>query len=141
MANDLDKPSDRLRGTEGLFHSLRELIQSARREALRAVDAVQVQTCWEIGRHLVEFEQGGATVLSTALGSWPSPSMIGGVYSWDDCVILFMKSKQLRSCCERQRHGNREGRNCRSVFSLQVTEAMGQAFQAVCVSCRLPSDD
>jgi predicted nuclease of restriction endonuclease-like (RecB) superfamily len=24
------------------------------------VDTVQVQTCWEIGRHLVEFEQGGA---------------------------------------------------------------------------------
>lgn len=27
---------------------------------LRNVDAVQVQTCWEIGRHIVEFEQGGA---------------------------------------------------------------------------------
>ena len=27
---------------------------------MRAVDAVQVQTCWEIGRHIVEFEQGGA---------------------------------------------------------------------------------
>ena len=24
-----------------------------------AVDMVQVQTCWEIGRHIVEFEQGG----------------------------------------------------------------------------------
>lgn len=29
-------------------------------EALRAVDAVQVQTCWEVGRHIVEFEQGGS---------------------------------------------------------------------------------
>ncbi len=28
--------------------------------ALRAVDAVQVQTCWEIGRHIVEFKHGGA---------------------------------------------------------------------------------
>lgn len=27
--------------------------------ALRAVDAIQVQTCWEVGRHIVEFEQGG----------------------------------------------------------------------------------
>ncbi len=26
---------------------------------MRAVDRVQVQTCWEIGRHIVEFEQGG----------------------------------------------------------------------------------
>jgi predicted nuclease of restriction endonuclease-like (RecB) superfamily len=27
---------------------------------LRAVDTVQVQTCWQIGRHIVEFEQEGA---------------------------------------------------------------------------------
>jgi hypothetical protein len=27
------------------------------RGRLRAVDAVQVQTCWEIGRQIVEFEQ------------------------------------------------------------------------------------
>jgi len=39
----------------GLLNALRELIQ----HALRAVDRVQVQTCWEIGRHIVEFEQGG----------------------------------------------------------------------------------
>jgi hypothetical protein len=25
-----------------------------------SVHAIQVQTCWEIGRHIVEFEQGGA---------------------------------------------------------------------------------
>jgi hypothetical protein len=42
-----------------LLSALRELIQQARREALRAVDMVQVQTCWEIGRHIVEFEQQG----------------------------------------------------------------------------------
>jgi len=60
MANDLDKPKDNPQGTEGLLHRLRELIEGARQKALRAVDAVQVQTCWEIGRHIVEFEQGGA---------------------------------------------------------------------------------
>ncbi|RFC52853.1 MAG: putative nuclease of restriction endonuclease-like (RecB) superfamily, DUF1016 family [Verrucomicrobia bacterium] len=27
---------------------------------LRAVDVVQVRTCWGVGRHIVEFEQGGA---------------------------------------------------------------------------------
>jgi predicted nuclease of restriction endonuclease-like (RecB) superfamily len=43
-----------------LLHSLRELIQGSRQKVLRAVDVVQVQTCWEIGRHIVEFEQGGA---------------------------------------------------------------------------------
>ncbi|MGC9225077.1 MAG: PDDEXK nuclease domain-containing protein [Terracidiphilus sp.] len=60
MANDLEKPTSNPEGTEGLLHSLRELIQSARQKVLRAVDTVQVQTCWEIGRHIVEFEQGGA---------------------------------------------------------------------------------
>ena len=43
-----------------LLHTLRELIQNARKQILRSADAVQVQTCWEIGRHIVEFEQGGA---------------------------------------------------------------------------------
>ena len=27
---------------------------------LRSVDVVQVRTCWGVGRHIVEFEQGGA---------------------------------------------------------------------------------
>lgn len=43
----------------GLLDALRDLIQKGRQRALRAVDMVQVQTCWEIGRHIVEFEQGG----------------------------------------------------------------------------------
>jgi len=42
-----------------LLTVLRELILQGRRQALRAVDMVQVQTCWEIGRHIVEFEQQG----------------------------------------------------------------------------------
>jgi predicted nuclease of restriction endonuclease-like (RecB) superfamily len=43
-----------------LIDALGELIRQARQRALRAVDTVQVQTCWELGRHIVEFEQGGA---------------------------------------------------------------------------------
>lgn len=42
-----------------LVGQLRFLIESARKQALRAVDAVQVRTCWEIGRHIVEYEQQG----------------------------------------------------------------------------------
>ena len=42
-----------------LLTELAELIRQARQQAVRAVDAIQVQTCWEIGRHIVEFEQGG----------------------------------------------------------------------------------
>ncbi len=43
-----------------LLGSLGELIREARQRALRAVDVIQVQTCWQMGRHIVEFEQGGA---------------------------------------------------------------------------------
>ncbi|HEX4960581.1 MAG TPA: PDDEXK nuclease domain-containing protein [Thermoanaerobaculia bacterium] len=43
-----------------MLGQLRTLIQEARQQALRAVDAVQVRTCWTVGRHIVEFEQGGA---------------------------------------------------------------------------------
>ena len=46
-------------GLAGLLGELRRLIQEARRQVLRVADAAQVQTCWEVGRHLVEWEQGG----------------------------------------------------------------------------------
>jgi predicted nuclease of restriction endonuclease-like (RecB) superfamily len=45
---------------DALLEQLRHLIQQARQQALRAVDIVQVRTCWEVGRHIVEFEQHGA---------------------------------------------------------------------------------
>jgi predicted nuclease of restriction endonuclease-like (RecB) superfamily len=43
-----------------LLEALRDLITQARQQVLRSVDVVQVQTYWQIGRHIVEFEQGGA---------------------------------------------------------------------------------
>ena len=61
MTKDLSKAIEADEGASQLLHSLRDLIQNARQRALRAVDVVQVQTCWEIGRHIVEFEQGGST--------------------------------------------------------------------------------
>ena len=42
-----------------LLEALRGLIVQARQQVLRQVDVVQVQTCWHIGRYIVEFEQGG----------------------------------------------------------------------------------
>jgi len=42
-----------------LVANLRSVILEARQRALQAVDVVQVRTCWVIGRHIVEFEQGG----------------------------------------------------------------------------------
>jgi predicted nuclease of restriction endonuclease-like (RecB) superfamily len=44
---------------DALVHDLRALIAESRQQALRAVDVVQVRTCWGIGQHIVEFEQGG----------------------------------------------------------------------------------
>lgn len=46
-------------GTAQLLASLGEIIRGARQRAVQAVDVLQVQTCWEVGRHIVEFEQGG----------------------------------------------------------------------------------
>jgi len=43
-----------------LLANVRALIRQGRQQALRAIDTIQVQTYWEIGRHIVEFEQGGA---------------------------------------------------------------------------------
>ena len=42
-----------------LFASIRALIESARSTIARGVDLVQVNTNFEVGRHIVEFEQQG----------------------------------------------------------------------------------
>ncbi|SDQ02066.1 PDDEXK nuclease domain-containing protein [Ectopseudomonas guguanensis] len=55
------KPDNAHPRLQPLLAELAELIRLARHQAVRAVDAIQVQTCWEIGRHIVEFEQGGQT--------------------------------------------------------------------------------
>ena len=44
---------------DALIDNLRNLILQARRQAVRSVNTIQVQTNWQIGRHIVEFEQGG----------------------------------------------------------------------------------
>ena len=51
-----------------LIGQLRQLITEARAQALRAVDVIQVKTCWEVGRHIVEFEQGGQARASYGKG-------------------------------------------------------------------------
>ena len=47
-------------GIEGLLSDLRAVIDESRQNALRAVDVIQVRTCWLVGRHIVAFEQDGA---------------------------------------------------------------------------------
>lgn len=48
-----------IRLAPALLDRLRGLILQARQQARRQVDTIQVQTYWQIGRHLVEYEQGG----------------------------------------------------------------------------------
>lgn len=48
------------RSFEGLVRELKTFITESRRQIVRAVDFAQVQTCWGVGRYIVEFEQGGA---------------------------------------------------------------------------------
>lgn len=42
-----------------LIGQLRQLVRSSRDQALKTVDVIQVRTYWEIGHHIVEFEQQG----------------------------------------------------------------------------------
>ncbi len=58
MANDQHLTASD--GLAPLLGTLRQLISDARSRALRAVDVIQVQTYWQVGRHIVEFEQEGA---------------------------------------------------------------------------------
>ena len=53
-------PANPAEGLAPLLGTLRQLIADSRQQVLRAVDVAQVQTYWHIGRHIVEFEQGGA---------------------------------------------------------------------------------
>ena len=53
-------PAHPAEGFAPLLVTLRQLIADSRQQVLRAVDVVQVQTYWYVGRHIVEFEQGGA---------------------------------------------------------------------------------
>ncbi|SAK44998.1 hypothetical protein AWB81_00342 [Caballeronia arationis] len=45
---------------DGIRSGIVEVLESARRAAARSVNAVMTASYWEIGRRIVEFEQGGA---------------------------------------------------------------------------------
>ena len=45
---------------ETLLADIRNLILTARKAAVRSVDILQVMTCFEIGRRIVEHEQQGS---------------------------------------------------------------------------------
>src|SRR5947209_2079331 len=43
----------------GLVTGIADLLEQARRSAARAVNSILTATYWEVGRRIVEFEQGG----------------------------------------------------------------------------------
>lgn len=45
---------------QDLLTSLRVLIEQSRQQAIRAVDSIQVMTYWQVGQHIVEYEQQGS---------------------------------------------------------------------------------
>lgn len=46
-------------GYDGLLSGLSNLLEDARRVTARAINAILTATYWEVGRRIVEFEQGG----------------------------------------------------------------------------------
>ncbi len=46
-------------GYSGIHGDIVALLESARRAAARSVNALMTASYWEIGRRIVEFEQGG----------------------------------------------------------------------------------
>ncbi|MEW6364075.1 MAG: PDDEXK nuclease domain-containing protein [Acidobacteriota bacterium] len=57
--NEIGNSDEVLERVDTLLADIRNLILSARRAAVRSVDILQVLTCFEIGRRIVEHEQQG----------------------------------------------------------------------------------
>jgi hypothetical protein len=58
---DVALAKDSLAGTRygGLLTGVVELLERARRASARSLNTIMTATYWEIGRRIVEFEQGG----------------------------------------------------------------------------------
>ena len=57
--NDGDDPRGPSRSYGGLLTGISDLLDQARRTSARTVNNILTATYWEIGRRIVEYEQGG----------------------------------------------------------------------------------
>lgn len=89
-----------------LLANLIKLIHAARQQALRSVDAIQVLTCWQVGRHIVEFEQQGSTRAKYGKKLLPTlANELTGHYGkgfdaqiFDTCGAFFLHSQNTTRC-------------------------------------------
>ena len=88
-----------------LLCQLRALIADTRKEAKRTVDVIQVRTCWEIGCHIVEFEQGGEdrAAYGKKLLSRLAESLTGEFGKGFDATNL-RHTRRVLSCFSNLRH-------------------------------------
>ena len=54
-----DEPAPRPEGYDNILNGITEVISAGRSAAARTVNAVMTATYWEVGRRLIEYEQGG----------------------------------------------------------------------------------
>jgi len=66
-------------GYAHLVESIGGLIESARQRVAQTVNTEMVRLYWEIGRHIVEYEQGGSDGHSMARGCWNTWSAAWGL--------------------------------------------------------------
>ena len=93
-----------------LIDQLRGLIAAALQQALRVVDTLQVRTCWEIRRHIVEFEQqvaqradygtqlihGLAVTLTAEFGRRFDERNLRHMHAQSNCSALFLRKPFYR---------------------------------------------
>ena len=85
LESRMSKPSKKAKSSlpgaatdySGLVSGVSELLDAARRTSVRSVNALMTATYWEVGRRIVEFEQGGGK--RAEYGSpWTSPPATAG---------------------------------------------------------------
>jgi len=59
MSDIMKKSKTDIQSYKSFVSELRKLLENARHQAARAVNAILTATYWEIGRRIVEYEQGG----------------------------------------------------------------------------------
>ncbi len=55
-----DKSTELIQQDNNLYEAVRDILQKARQNVVNSINSTLVRAYWQVGRHIVEFEQGGA---------------------------------------------------------------------------------